>query len=152
MSKRVRTHTEGQTHFSKEFYKVGNDNYLTDFDAVQILDTENKIYAHFRYADNTPYIKRIIEVKYTATDHIRKQLRGEIPPVAQLVIFANLVAEINGSRSYTGMPHAQFYYLIQTDGEYPYHIFDITSTAKSIKYNYITKVEDREQLKDLANS
>jgi hypothetical protein len=149
---RQRLISDNQTHFSKEFYKVGGRNYLTDFDAVQILDTENKSYSQFGYIDNKVYLKRIIEVKYKATEHIRGLISGEIEPIAQIFLFASVVSEINGYRRDTNLPAAQFYYLIQTEGDYPYYVYDISNNKGSIKYTFVTKVEDTEQLRALAKS
>tara|TARA_R110000796_G_scaffold97132_1_gene203930 strand:+ start:479 stop:934 length:456 start_codon:yes stop_codon:yes gene_type:complete len=141
MANRTRTYTEGQTHFSKEFYKMGGE-YMTDIDGLQLVDTENQIYNHFNYVKGQPVVKKFIEVKYDFTEDIKRQVRRIDKPRPQTYAIASVVSEMNGYRKDQNKPLADFYYVVQTKGNYPYYIFNVTIKEAIVTYEYKCLVEN----------
>ena len=143
MAKRIRKYTDGQTHFSKEFYKMGGE-YMTDIDSLQIVDTENQIYNHFNYVKGQPVVRKFIEVKYDLTEDVKRQVKHIDKPKAQTYAIAVTVFEMNCYRRDQNKPLADFYYVVQTKGDYPYYIFTVTIEDAIVKYNYKCVVENFE--------
>lgn len=156
---RKRLITKDQTNFSQELYKVGEENYFSDLDAVQyidpenevfhLVDTENEVFTHYRYVNNTSVIRRIIEIKYKPTEYLRNLIKGSEKPNPQIQMFSNMVTELNSCRCISDRPPLQFYFLIQSEGKYPYFAYDVTNEEGSIKYNYLSQIKDEDQLKNL---
>ena len=145
MARERKLEKDKQTHFGKEFQKLGDYNYLTDVDQV-VITTENEIYHHYQFKQGRPTIKRVVEVKHKVTDYIRRQVKHQDPPNPQTYFFASMCTEINSFRATDStIPLVEFYYVVQTDGGYPYTIFNVTETDGEVKYNYLTKVENYEQ-------
>ena len=51
---------------------------------------------------------------------------------------------MNGYRRDQNKPLADFYYVVQTKGDYPYYIFTVTIEDAIVKYNYKCVVENFE--------
>lgn len=146
MTKRKRVYTNDQTHFSKEFYKVGQENYLTDIDGI-FVNTENEIYSHYKFDSKTkrPRLTRILEVKHKPTDHIRGQVSNTAKPTAQTYFFAEMVSEINYFRESKSDPLVEFWYVIQSEGKYPHYVYTVDYKDAEVEYVYKGKIETEEE-------
>jgi len=106
-----------QTSFAKNHTVLGNKCLLTDIDAIQV--TENEFYNQYWYQNGQPILRRFIEVKYKPTDYIKRQISRQENLNSQTKLFSYLVYELNQYRKTNSLPLAEFYYVIQTDGELP---------------------------------
>jgi len=150
---KARTFTNGQNGFSKAFYEVGNKNYLTDIDSMQvgdtILDTENEVYYNYTIVDNNLLPKRYIEVKWDMTASIRRQISGEDEPSIQTRAVMQQVELNNAYFSAKGEPEMSFVYVVQTKGNYPYYVYDVSRDfLDQIRYTMITKFDNEEDLQN----
>ncbi len=74
MSRERKYNLEEQTSFAKNHSLLGSKALMTDFDNIQIINTENCVYNQYKFIESKTILHRIIEVKYTPTDYIRRQL------------------------------------------------------------------------------
>ena len=132
-----------QTSFAKNHKHLGSKSLLTDVDAIQ--STENEFYNEDWYNNGQPIIRRFIEVKFKPSEYIKKQITRESELNSQTKMFSYLVYEINQFRKSNNIPLTEFYYVIQTNGDFPYYVYDVTGINSDLKFNYISKVEDLEQ-------
>lgn len=132
-----------QTSFAKNHSVLGSRCLLTDIDAVQL--TENEFYNEYCYDNGNPILKRVIEVKYKPTDYIRRQVARVDKLNSQTQVFSYMVYEINQFRKLQGLPLAEFYYIIQTDGEMPYYVFNVVGVNNELRFDYKGKVESIEE-------
>ena len=137
-----------QSSFAKNHSLLGSKALMTDFDNIQIINTENCVYNQYKFIESKTILHRIIEVKYTPTDYIRRQLLKQDKPNSQILAFTSLINELNSYRENTSLPKAEFYYVVQTKGQYPYYVFNVTSELGNINYDYIGSVEDNVQYID----
>ena len=125
--------------FSEELY--GSGEYFSDYD---LIVTDNSTYHQYIFVDGEyttkPRIKRIIEVKYDSTDYVKKLLKNEIQPNAQVLAFASLVEEVNAHRH----DKVEMLYVVQTKGEYPYHLF-----VHEDRFRFVRTVHSREEFIDV---
>lgn len=133
-----------ESSFSKELYSTGE--YFSDYD---LIVTDNSTYHHYVFSDGEEYtgkprIKRIIEIKFDATDYVKKLMKNEILPNAQTLAFASLVLEANRTRV---TDKIELWYIIQTKQDYPYHIFEFDCEKNEFKFR--KTVETRAQFIEL---
>lgn len=143
----------GQAQFSRDFYKVGNKNYLTDLDSIlignEVVNTENSLYLNYTFEDNEAIPKRCLEVKWTMSSTIRKQISGEEKPSPQTRAIMAMTKMMNFALSVLGKPPVEVNYIVQTKGSYPYYVYEITHDYKGdIVYTYVTKLEDEDEFID----
>jgi hypothetical protein len=129
-----------QTSFAKNHSVLGSNCLLSDIDAVQ--STENEFYNEYWYENGKPILKRLIEVKYKPTEYIKRQIKRIDILNAQTQMFSYLIYEINQFRKSQNLPLAEFYYIIQTDGDFPYYVFNVTGINSELKFEYIGKVKN----------
>ena len=125
-----------ESSFSKELYSTGE--YFSDYD---LIVTDNSTYHQYVFVDGEystkPRIKRIIEIKFDATDYVKKLMKNEILPNAQTLAFASLVDEVN----LTSQDKIQLWFIIQSEGDYPYFLFEF----KENKFDYVKSIDSREE-------
>lgn len=143
----------GRAQFSKDFYKVGNKNYLTDFDSIQVGDTiyntENELFLNYTFEDNEAIPKRYFEVKWSMTNSIRKQISGEDKPSPQTRAMLAQTQMINAFLDVLGKEPVNLYYVVQTEGAYPYYVYDVSyDFMGDVVYTYVTKLEDEDEFID----
>lgn len=131
-----------QSSFAKNHSLLGSKSLLTDVDSIQIAETENSIYNQYKFVNNNPMLHRIIEVKYKPSDYIKKQLLKQEPTNCQTKLFVSVMNELNGYRVDNNKLKAEFYLIIQSDGQLPYFVYNVTGDAHSINYEYKGKVND----------
>ena len=122
------------TPFSNELYKTGL--YFSDYDLVSV---DNEVYHQYIFVDGLgkPRIKAIVEVKYKASQFLREMIANRRPPTPQTLAFAGLCEEVNQVR----IEPMSLYFLIQTEGKYPYFVFEYTD-----KFAFITALHDADEL------
>lgn len=143
----------GQAQFSKDFYKLGNKNYLTDLDSIligdEVINTENELFLNYTFEDNEVVPKRCFEIKWTMTNSIRKQISGEDKPTPQTRAIMAMAKLINFALSIIGKPPIQVNYIVQTEGSYPYFVYDVSHDfVGDIVYTYVTTIEDEDEFID----
>jgi hypothetical protein len=136
-----------QTSFAKNHSVLGSNCLLSDIDAVQ--STENEFYNEYWYENGKPILKRLIEVKYKPTNYIKRQIKRIDRLNTQTEMFSYLIYEINQFRKLQDLPLAEFYYIIQTNGEMPYYIYNVVGINSELKFEYIGKVNSLIDYKDL---
>ena len=129
-----------QSNFAKNHSLLGAKSLLTDVDAIQIAETENSMYHQYKFVNNQPMLRRIIEVKHKASDYIRKQILKQERTNCQTQLLLSVVNELNGYRKDSNAVEAEFYLIIQTDGILPYYVYDITGNHTNVNYEYKGKV------------
>jgi len=138
-----------QSSFAKNHSLLGSKSLLTDVDSIQIAETENAIYNQYKFVNSQPMLHRIIEVKYKPSDYIKKQLLKEEPTNCQTKLFVSVMNELNGYRLNDNKIKAEFYLIIQSDGELPYFVYNVTGNAYSINYEYKGKVNNDKEYIDM---
>lgn len=133
---------DNQTSFAKNHSVLGKKCLLTDIDAIHL--TENEFYNEYWYESGKPILKRFIEVKYKKTDYIVSQIKKESKLNSQTQMFSYLVYEINQFRITQGLPLAEFFYIIQTNGEMPYYVYRVVGINSELKFKYIGEVKNIE--------
>lgn len=133
---------EEQSSFAKNHALLGSKSLLTDVDSIQIAETENAIYNQYKFVNNEPLLHRIIEVKYKPSEYIKKQLLKQEPTNCQTKLFVSVMNELNGYRVDNNKLKAEFYLIIQSDGELPYFVYNVTGNANSINYEYKGKINN----------
>lgn len=133
--------------FSSELYQTGK--YFSDYD---VIVTDNSTYHQYTFSDGENYlgkpkIKRIIEVKYDATDYVKRQVKNEELPNAQTLAFASMVSEVNRVRV---SDKIELWFVIQTENSYPYHLFEFDCEIN--KFKFLKSVETRVEFIDLLES
>lgn len=133
--------------FSGELYKTGQ--YFSDYDLIL---TDNSTYHQYTFSDGENYlgkpkIKRIIEVKYDATDYVKRQVKNKELPNAQTLAFASMVSEVNRVRV---SDKIQLWFVIQTENDYPYRIFEFDCEINEFKF--LKTVETLVEFTDLLES
>lgn len=131
-----------QSSFAKNHCLLGSKSLLTDVDSIQIAETENAIYNQYKFVNSQPMLHRIIEVKYKPSDYIKKQLLQQEPTNCQTKLFVSVMNELNGYRANDNKLKAEFYLIIQSDGQLPYFVYNVTGNANSINYEYKGKVSN----------
>jgi|688.fasta_scaffold563028_2 hypothetical protein len=134
-----------QTSFVKNHSVLGSKALLTDVDAIQ--KTENEFYNEYWYQNGQPMLRRFIEVKYTLTNYIKDQIKLKSEVNSQTKMFSNLTYELNQYRISQNLPLVEFYFVVQTDGKLPYHVFNVTGINKDLKFEYVGEVKDIENFK-----
>lgn len=146
---RQRIYDKGnQTSFAKNHSLLGSKSLLTDVDSVQIVETENIIYNQYKFVGSNPLLHRIIEVKYKPSEYIKKQILKQEPTNSQTKVFLSVINELNGFRRDKEQKEAEFYLVIQSDGDLPYFVYNITGNYQNVNYNYVGKVENEQQYID----
>ena len=140
-----------QTHFAKKHYSLGGKAYLTDMDGIQLIsyDTENQSYSQYKYFDNTPFLAKFIEVKYTMTNYLKKMLKKQAPPNGQIMVFANTASELNAYREGTNKPKVKFLLVVEKEGDFPYYVFDVNYKEGQINYHYLGQVFNTQEYADI---
>ena len=136
-----------QTSFAKNHSVLGSNCLLSDIDAVQ--STENEFYNEYWYENGKPILKRLIEVKYKPTEYIKRQIKRIDRLNAQTQMFSYLIYEINQFRKFQNLPLAEFYYIIQTNGEMPYYVYNVVGINSKLKFEFIGKVKSIIDYKEL---
>jgi hypothetical protein len=129
-----------QTSFAKNHSVLGSKCLLTDIDAIQ--STENEFYNEYWYESGKPILRRFIEVKYKFTNYIKNQIKRIEKINTQTQMFSYMVYELNQYRKQNNLPLAEFYYIIQTDGDFPYYVFNVRGINSELKFEYKGKVEN----------
>lgn len=129
-----------QTSFAKNHSVLGSKCLLTDIDAIQ--STENEFYNEYWYDNGKPMLRRFIEVKYKLTKYIKNQIKRIEKINTQTQMFSYMVYELNQYRKQNNLPLAEFYYIIQTDGDFPYYVFNVVGINSELKFEYKGKVEN----------
>lgn len=129
-----------QTSFAKNHSVLGSKCLLTDIDAIQ--STENEFYNEYWYESGKPILRRFIEVKYKLTNYIKNQIKRIEKINTQTQMFSYMVYELNQYRKQNNLPLAEFYYIVQTNGNFPYHVFNVTGINSELKFEYKGKVEN----------
>jgi ubiquinone/menaquinone biosynthesis C-methylase UbiE len=140
---------EKQTSFAKNHSVLGSKCLLTDIDAIQ--STENEFYNEYWYENGKPILKRLIEVKYKPTEYIKRQIKRINRLNTQTQMFSYLIYEINQFRKLQNLPLAEFYYIIQTNGEMPYYVYNVVGINSELKFEYKGKVKNIFDYKTLFN-
>lgn len=142
---------EDQTHFAKTHPSLGSNAYLTDIDGIEVtsFNTENASYSQYVYFDGKPFLTKIIEVKYKLTEYLKKMIKKEKPTNGQIQVLANTVNEINGFREETGKPKAKFYLVIENEGKFPHHVFDVYYKNQEVHYQWLGDVNNEEEFKKM---
>lgn len=138
-----------QSSFAKNHCLLGSKSLLTDVDSIQIAETENAIYNQYKFVNSQPMLHRIIEVKYKPSDYIKKQLLHQEPTNCQTKLFVSVMNELNGYRANDNKLKAEFYLIIQSDGQLPYFVYNVTGNANSINYEYKGKVSNSKDYIDM---
>tara|TARA_B110000285_G_C15016155_1_gene559172 strand:- start:679 stop:1149 length:471 start_codon:yes stop_codon:yes gene_type:complete len=128
MARERKYELDKQTHFAKTHRAVMKDHYMTDIDSLQIINTENQVYQQYTYINSIPMVRRIIEVKSRMSKSLQYMFDGTTTPNAQVKSQAYMVAEINAFRRQTNYPQMEYYYVVQDLNEYPYSIWNVTTT------------------------
>jgi hypothetical protein len=136
-----------QTSFAKNHSVLGSKCLLTDIDAIQ--STENEFYNEYWYESGKPILRRFIEVKYKLTNYIKNQIKRIEKINTQTQMFSYMVYELNQYRKQNNLPLAEFYYIIQTDGDFPYYVFNVTGINSELKFEYIGEVKSIIDYKEL---
>lgn len=136
-----------QTSFAKNHSVLGSNCLLSDIDAVQSM--ENEFYNEYWYENGKPILKRLIEVKYKPTEYIKRQIKRIDILNAQTQMFSYLIYEINQFRKSQNLPLAEFYYIIQTNGEMPYYVYNVVGINNELKFEYLAKVNSLLDYKNL---
>ncbi|WP_019671206.1 hypothetical protein [Eudoraea adriatica] len=137
---------EKQTKFAQEHLNLKNC-YLTDVDGIVFNSTENEFYMQYTYdTTNKPMISKFIEVKYDATSYFQKMVKKEIPPSSQIQAYCSLLDDVNKARSINNEPEVKLYMILQTQGDYPLHVFEVYDFLE-IEFDYIQTVSDEEEYK-----
>jgi hypothetical protein len=129
-----------QTSFAKNHSVLGSNCLLSDIDAVQ--STENEFYNEYWYENGKPMLRRFIEVKYTLTNYIKNQIKRKSEVNSQTKMFSYLTYELNQYRISQNLPLVEFYFVVQTDGKLPYHVFNVTGINKDLKFEYVGEVKN----------
>ncbi len=66
-----------------------------------------------------------------------------------MLVFANTVNEINGYREATGIPKAKFYLVVETEGDFPHNVFDVSFKNKEIHYEFLGKAYNQQEYVDI---
>lgn len=138
-----------QSSFAKNHSLLGSKSLLTDVDSIQIAETENAIYNQYKFVNNEPLLHRIIEVKYKPSEYIKKQLLKQEPTNCQTKLFVSVMNELNGYRIDNNKLKAEFYLIIQSDGDLPYFVYNVTGDAYSVNYEYKGKVNNEKEYIDM---
>lgn len=143
---------ERQTHFAKTHSKVMTGHYMSDLDSIQIVNTENQLYNQYTYKNNTPIVRRIIEVKSRMSKALQYMFEGKTPPTEQVKSQAYFVAELNAFRrqeSNFDRPQCDYWFIVEDHGEYPYDIWSVSTTfgTGEIQFKQIGEVMNDEQYK-----
>ena len=129
-----------QTSFAKNHSVLGSKCLLTDIDAIQ--STENEFYNEYWYESGKPILRRFVEVKYKLTNYIKNQIKRIEKINTQTQMFSYMVYELNQYRKQNNLPLAEFYYIIQTDGDFPYYVFNVTGINSKLKFEYVGEVKN----------
>lgn len=121
--------------FSTE-HRVIKAKAMTDLDMIV---SENEVFAEYSVFDGCR-VSRFVERKFKFTDDIRKQVRNEVEPSTQTKVIAYTAYELSQYRE------VKFTYLVETEGDYPYYLFDVLVSDGQVRYEYLGKVEDQEGL------
>jgi hypothetical protein len=140
---------EEQSSFAKNHSLLGSKSLLTDVDSIQIAETENAIYNQYKFVNNEPLLHRIIEVKYKPSEYIKKQLLKQVPTNCQTKLFVSVMNELNGYRIDNNKLKAEFYLIIQSDGQLPYFVYNVTGNAYSVNYEFKGKVNNEREYIDM---
>ena len=132
---------EEQPRFAKEHYNLSNC-YATDIDGIQLHWTENATYAQYQFEKDEVSITKIIEVKYHHTQFVSDLVHNRIQPTPQIKAFLSMVHEINMARSITDKEEAKFFLVVQTEGSWPFHVFDVYREGEEVVYDFIGSCVD----------
>ncbi|MDM9631608.1 hypothetical protein [Robiginitalea aurantiaca] len=139
---------ESQPRWAKEHYSL-NNCYATDIDGIQLQWTENATYAQYQFRNDDVSITKIIEVKHHHTQFVSDLVHNRIEPTPQIKAFLSLVEEINMSRSIMDKEEAKFFMVVQTEGNYPFHVFDVFKEGQEVNYHFIGSVENEAEYKKM---
>ncbi|WP_299161958.1 hypothetical protein [uncultured Eudoraea sp.] len=149
MTRKRQYEEEKQTKFAQEHLNLKNC-YLTDVDRIVFNNTENEFYMQYTYnTTNKPMISKFIEVKYDATSYFQKMVKKEIPPSSQIQAYLSMVDEINYARNMTENEMVVFWLVLQTEGNYPFHVFEVIHDNGKVEFDYLGTVNDNVQYKTL---
>ena len=143
-----------QTHFARTHSEVmPKGHYMTDVDSLQITNTENQLYQQYNYIKingrSIPDVRKFIEVKSRMSKHTEKMFAGDITPSNQVVAQAYFIAQANAFRREHKMTEAVYWFVVEDLGEYPYEIWNVTTTfgTGEIQFKQIGEVMNNEEYK-----
>jgi hypothetical protein len=148
---------EEQTFFAKQHYALGSNAYLSDDDKVQFtqgneleeLDTSNKMYSQYIFNNNQPLMTKRMEVKSRPSEYVRKMIKGEIEPSPQMRMFSIVTEEQNGFRKANNLPPVKFYLVIETNNNYPIHVYNVVNDYGKIRFEFVSTVNNVDEYKEV---
>lgn len=144
MQRKRKFNKEEQTHFAKK-HSLLDGVYMTDFDgySTTLSNTENKTYAEWTYnSSRSMIINRFVETKTRKSAYIESILNGEREPSQQLFAFVTMASELNAFRKANNQPTIDCLLVIEDFGDYPYEIYKMENNKGTIRFEYIGKVFD----------
>ena len=149
MARQRKYELDEQTHFAKTHREVMQGHYMTDIDSLQITNTENQLYQQYTFINSVPIVRRLIEVKSRMSKHLEYMFEYKNKPDAQVKSQAYMVAELNAFRRQTGYPKIDYWFVVQDLNEYPYSIWNVSTTfgTGEIQFKQIGEVMNDEQYK-----
>ena len=148
MARKRNFEKEKQTKFAKEHYHL-NNAYLTDVDGIEVSSTENELYMQYSYNttfNGVPLITKLIEVKHNASSYIKNMIKKEIKPNSQIAVYCRTVEEINQSRGINELPSVEFWLIVQSNGDYPFHVFNVFQDVfDDVEFERIKTVNNKQE-------
>ena len=135
-----------QPKVMKEDYELHN-LYATDIDDVKWV--QDASFCQYEFANDMVIPTRLIEIKHDATDFVADLVRGRIPPTPQIKCLLAITKEMNAGRSLI-IPDAEpcvLNLVVQTNGDYPFYVFDVYEKEGRVKYDFMAKLENLGQYK-----
>ena len=151
MARKRKYELEKQTHFARMHSELLKGIYMTDVDSLQIINTENTLYEEYDYIKRGnktfPNVRRIIEVKSRMSKYLEGMFAGSIEPSQGVIAQAYFIAQANAFRREHKMTEAVYWFVVEDFGEYPYEIWNVTTTfgTGKIQFNQIGTVMDNDQ-------
>jgi hypothetical protein len=145
--KKRKIDTENQSEWAKAHYSLSGI-YLNDIDGIFYQSTSDSTFTQYVYTDDKdrPIIHRLVEVKFRANEEIRAMILGERAPSPQVQAYISLMREVNMGRSMLNKPELSFYFVVLTEGDWPFHVFDVSEEAN---FKYVATCHNNEEYKKI---